>query len=165
MKSVLLLSLVLMATRSLAADPGSAASPEPYSGQYGTMCPTPDTSGGAFVARFGMPIGRASSEQVNVIERYLKAIASGRDGHGVINTARIPSDTQRSCAAAVSKLASTKECSADPLDVLKDGEIRQLWNCNGILSYVVLYTVDRKKLTNIWAFNMPPPVIMMRNSS
>lgn len=161
---MMLLLLLSLAFGTGSPAPEAALGPrlEPYSGTYAAVCPVPDTNGSKIMGKLAWSSKVVSPQTANVIKRYVKVVASGRQARSLMNTTRIPPETQASCASAVAKLANAPGCSEDPLYPLENGEIRQVWLCRGETAYVVFYAIDAGKLTNIRAVNTPPPVMILR---
>src|SRR5206468_2914046 len=107
----------------------AAVPSEPYFGRYATICPPANTSGVPIIGTFRRSERTVLEQQARLINRYVTASAAGRSMRAILNAAQMPEETQASCAAAVAKLRNAKGCSSAQLDLLGDGEIRQVWTC------------------------------------
>ena len=125
--------------------------PAPGPGHRGTICDKPNTYS---MGEFGDPTPAASPvdpEAERLIGALEAAAVSKASTAGLVDEAQVPERTRKSCLAALGKLKSSGRCTSGTLLQLDDGEIRQEWACRGKVAYMLFYTVEHGRITNIWA--------------
>lgn len=106
-------------------------------------------------AAFSSPVDPTAER---LIEAVVAAPASGASTAGLVDESQVPDRTRQTCLAALKKLKSSGRCTSGPLYLLSDGEIRQEWLCGGKVAYMLFYTVEQGKITNIWAMGDMPVI-------
>jgi hypothetical protein len=140
----------------------AAAAPrsEPYFGHRGEACPVPDIAGPAIgePAIVWSPVDR---RRRHLIGRFEAAAAAHRSTRAFVDPSQLSVSTRSTCEAAAAKLRRSGGCRPTPLFLLGDGEIREEWVCGGQMVYLLFYTIERGRITNLWAMDPDsvPPVI------
>jgi hypothetical protein len=142
---------LIVAPAALLCIAAAAHSPEPYFGHRGDTCPMPDPSSPSIgePAIIFSPVDPADRTLIARFEGAARAHRSTRD---FVDPA-LSGPTRPSCQAAAAKLRGTRHCRPTPLYLLGDGEIREEWLCADRMVYMLFYTIERGRITNIWALD------------
>jgi hypothetical protein len=146
----------------LAGGAAAAPPPEPYFGHRGETCPVPETMSPSIGGPAVEP-SPVDSKTGRLIRRFEAAAAARRSTGAFVDPSLLSGPTRFSCEAAAAKLGRSRRCRSTPLYLLGDGEIREEWLCSGRMVYMLFYTVDRGRITNLWALDRhsSPPVIVV----
>lgn len=151
----------LLAAALLAGSVTAAPAPEPYFGHRGAACGTPDPAGASMggLAVEPSPVPPRASR---LIRRFEAAAAAGRSTAAFVDAGQLSIPTRLTCTAAIARLRSARSCRPTPLYLLGDGEIREEWLCGGRMVYLLFFTVEEGRITNLWAMDSRavPPVIV-----
>src|SRR4051794_2817864 len=134
---------------------------EPYFGHRGDTCPVPDPTSPA-IGEQAILASPVDARERKLIAGFEAAARAHRSTRAFVDPSRLSGSTRSTCEAAAGKLRSSRGCRSTPLYLLGDGEIREEWLCSDKMVYMLFYTVERGRITNLWAMdrNSVPPVIV-----